>query len=350
MYEELGWCWGAEGWGELGGCGTGSWDERLLKEPDSHALAWKGTAFWCKEYYMCRPTWCVWGSERRPWAGTQQVTGGWTRGPEGSAHPWQGQPAVPEEVSRRVTGSDSGFHKGTLVLWERRTDTGWRGWEEGRQGEQWPGEGSWVEWEVQAADSGHREKWVDSEAAAVRTANGEGAPPRLTRERGGPVANWGRQGWWGKPLKATWDESFEGWTCVLQANTRREGGPSRGNDRTCKAGTGPGDGRSERFGWSWRMNWWEEVTMESRAEAGTIQAQKAVVWDKQAGKAHRGAWGFSLHFKQSLIRCWCWALLKPLWFGNPPAGAAAHGQRPPFLTVSMARGSAGQAPGPGCLI
>ena len=37
-----------------------------------------------------------------------------------------------------------------------------------------------------------------------------------------------------------------------------------------------GDGRSERFVWSWRMNWWEEVTMESLAEAGTIQAQEAV--------------------------------------------------------------------------
>lgn len=59
--------------------------------------------------------------------------------------------------------------------------------------------------------------------------------------------------------------------------------------RGCKSRHWPGDGRSERFGWSWRMNWWEEVTMESRAEAGTIQAQKAVVWDKQAGKAHRGA-------------------------------------------------------------
>ena len=54
--------------------------------------------------------------------------------------------------------------------------------------------------------------------------------------------------------------------------------------RGCESRHWPGDGRSERFGWSWRMNWWEEVTMESLAEAGTIQAQKAVVWDKQAEK------------------------------------------------------------------
>lgn len=46
--------------------------------------------------------------------------------------------------------------------------------------------------------------------------------------------------------------------------------------RGCEGRRWPGDGRSERFVWSWRMNWWEEVTMESLAEAGTIQTQKAV--------------------------------------------------------------------------
>lgn len=46
--------------------------------------------------------------------------------------------------------------------------------------------------------------------------------------------------------------------------------------RGCEGRHWPGDGRSERFVWSWRMNWWEEVMMESLAEAGTIQAQKAV--------------------------------------------------------------------------
>ena len=46
--------------------------------------------------------------------------------------------------------------------------------------------------------------------------------------------------------------------------------------RRCEGRHRPGDGRFERFVWSWRMNWWEEVTMESLAEAGTIQAQEAV--------------------------------------------------------------------------
>lgn len=78
------------------------------------------------------------------------------------------------------------------------------------------------------------------------------------------------------PLKATWDEKAE-----LVFSRLTPGGrvvQAEGTtDVGVKAGTGPGDGRSERFGWSWRMNWWEEVTMESRAEAGAPSRPKRLL-------------------------------------------------------------------------
>lgn len=48
------------------------------------------------------------------------------------------------------------------------------------------------------------------------------------------------------------------------------------------------------------MNWWEEVKMESLAEAGTIQAQKAVSGTNKQERLTEAPWRI---FTAFLIRC-----------------------------------------------